>query len=173
MTPIVIVLGSLREPIKISDIMKAADCRQYTYGFYLNGSDALKYGKSDDTEWQHGTFGDRIYRQASGLPGWADGPFDSTGAKEMRAYLKRFPHLNWVTKDDVSIIVHDYTKDFEAAGITADASIEARLLNEEYKLVKSYVQVHGSQPIFNKQQTKGHYDAAVGFNNFFDVVEPV
>ena len=141
-------LKDYNTPRDICTVMADEKCKHYTYTFHY-GSKIIKHGKASDKEWQTGTWGNRIYRQAGGIPGWDYGELDDTSAREMRKGMEKcFPS---VSRRDVIITVYDYTSDL--AGKTEE-EIDHVLLNEEHELVKQHLAEHGAPPLLNVQGTR-------------------
>ena len=129
---------------------KMQGCKHFTYTFQTN-SKIIKHGKAADNEWISGTWGNRLYRQAGGIPGWEGWELDDTSARKMREGMERcFPHVN---RHDVTIVVYDYTDELEGK---TEKEIDDRLLNEEHELVKQHLYEHGAPPPLNVQRTRTH-----------------
>jgi len=145
-----IKLTELTAPRDICPIMQRHGVKYYTYTFH-NESRIIKHGKAADNEWEAGTWGNRIYRQAGGIPGWDGWELDDTSARQMREGMERcFPHVN---RHDVTVIVYDYTDELEGK---TEEEIDDRLLNEEHELVKQHLHEHGAPPLLNVQRTRTH-----------------
>ena len=73
-----------------------------------------------------------------------------------------------VTKDDVVIVVNDYTQELlnETQG-----DIDRFLLNEENTLVRDYEKTYGARPVLNIQDTRSHPDYKKSFNDLFEEIE--
>ena len=165
MKQIVIALATLNAPRDICRIMEYHDAKCYTYGFHTNGGKAFNFGKAADNEWMSGTFGNRIYRKAGGIEGWV-WPMNCSSAKKMSALMAQY--MPDVTKDDVVIIVNDYTQEL----LNEDQyEIDRFLLNEENNLVRDYEKTYGTRPILNIQDTRSHPDYKQFYNNLFEEIE--
>lgn len=145
-----IKLAELAIPRDVCHMAEMERCKYYTYTFQTN-SKIIKHGKAADNEWISGTWGNRLYRQAGGIPGWEGWNLDDTSARKMREGMERcFPHVN---RHDVTIIVYDYTDELEGK---TEKEIDDRLLNEEHELVKQHLYEHGAPPLLNVQRTRNH-----------------
>lgn len=164
MKQIVIALSQLQAPRKICDIMQWHNSKYMTYGFYTNGGKAFNYGKAADNEWMSGTFGNRIYRKAGGIDGWT-WKMQCSSAKKMSELMKR--HMAGVTKNDVIIVVNDYTQELQNE---TQQEIDRFLLNEENKLVRLHESYYGSRPVLNIQDTRSHPDFNTSFKALFEEV---
>lgn len=143
-----IKLAELATPRDVCYIAEMERCKYYTYTFQSD-NEVIKHGKAADSEWISGTWGNRIYRQTGGIPGWGGWSLDDTSARKMRDGMSRhFPNL---TKNDITIIVYDYTAELDKEG---DIEIDRVLLNEEHELINQHVQLYGVAPKLNIQKTR-------------------
>jgi hypothetical protein len=145
-----IKLAELNSPRDICPIMEGYGTKHFTYTFQSDYK-IIKHGKAADNEWMSGTWGNRLYRQAGGIPGWDGGGLHDTSAQEMREGMEE--HFPSLTRYDITIIVYDYTD--ELIGKTEE-EIDQRLLNEEHELVKQHLYEHGVPPNLNIQRTRTH-----------------
>jgi len=152
-------LANLRRPRDVCDYMTGR--KFYTYGIFYN-SVCVKYGMSHDNEWPE-TWGNRIYRQAGGIPGWINMLHDTSAKITTDLFYQFLPHAH---KNDIIFIVNDYTQD-----IVTDyqKEITTFLLNRENELVKEHEKTYGEKPILNKEDTKEIISAYRAFNNLFEV----
>jgi len=165
MKQIVIALAPLKAPRDICHIMEYHDIKYYTYGFFTNGGQTFNYGKAADNEWICGTFGNRIYRKAGGIDGWIY-PMNCSSAKKMSALMNQY--MPGTTKDDVIIVVNDYTQDLINE---TQEEIDRVLLNEENDLIRAYELVNGKRPILNIQNTRCHTTVKYTFDALFEESE--
>jgi hypothetical protein len=154
-----IKLAELTTPREICPKMEEQGTKHYTYTFRYS-SRIIKHGKAADNEWETGTWGNRIYRQAGGIHGWDGGGLHDTNAQEMREGMDE--HFPGVNRHDITITVYDYTD--ELVGKTEE-EIDHRLLNEEHELVKQHLYEHGAPPSLNIQKTRTHTQPM--FDNLF------
>lgn len=141
-------LKNFSSPRELCHELEQVQCKYYTYTFDTP-TETIKHGKAADHEWMAGTWGNRVYRQAGGFPGWNGAELYDSNANKMREQLKEhFPH---VTKDEVTVTVYDYTQELNHSPAT---EIDRVLLNEEDALVKEHKKKHGSAPKLNIQETK-------------------
>lgn len=126
--------------------------------------EVIKYGLSNDKEWKSGTWGNRVYKQALGLPGWSNRNYNGdTSSKEMEELCNQF-YPN-VTKDDVIITIYDLgTPELLAFD---EKTILTVLENFEDQLVDMHVNKYGHAPYGNIQKTRkrGHMQ---NFLNMFE-----
>ena len=162
MKEIVIPLDSLKVPREICDIMEKAHVKWYTYTFISKSNGIINHGKTSDSEWKSNSWRTRIYRKAGGINGWPK-KINCKASNDMSALMEKY--LPNVMKDEIIIVVHDYTQDLQNKHIS---EIDRTLLNEEDKLVKSYVQTYGTQPILNIKKTQRYYVSNTNhFNSLF------
>ncbi|CAB4125400.1 hypothetical protein UFOVP181_46 [uncultured Caudovirales phage] len=154
-------LATLRYPRELCYLMERQGVKYYTYTFQTNDA-VIKYGKAADNEWQFGTWGNRIYRQAGGIPGWNGNELSDTSAVKMNVQLRE--HFPNVTRDQVVITIYDYTSELEDLD---QSEIDRILLNEEDALVKKHTEVYGSPPKLNIQKTRTRTKPL--FDNLFEV----
>lgn len=151
-------LKNYRNPIELSHHFSQRDIKTYIYGFthsYAPGHpyDVIRYGQSNDNEWQRGTFGSRVYREAGNIPGWAR-PLTGPNGEEMRLdYLPRYQSKTGriVHKDDVAVQVWDFTN-FNFPSIS---QIQLYLEKVEHHQMTEYANVKGYIPHGNKSD-EGH-----------------
>lgn len=160
MQKITIKLSTLSKPRDICHVMEKHGVKYYTYTFestrniIVNGKtkkskEVIKHGKAADKEWESGTWGDRIYRQASGIDGWREYELNNSAATKMRSLMSNhFPDLD---RHSISIVIYDYTAELENQ---TEEERDRVLLNEEDALVKAHVAKTGEQPKLNIQKTK-------------------
>lgn len=148
MQKITIKLSTLSKPRDICHVMEKFGIKYYVYTFKA-GKTVIKHGKAADKEWESGTWGDRIYRQASGIEGWREYELSNSAATKMRMLMSNhFPDLD---RHDISIVIYDYTAELENQ---TEEERDRVLLNEEDALVKAHVAKTGEQPKLNIQKTK-------------------
>ena len=158
-----IALATLNTPRDICRIVEKHKTKNYNYTFQTH-SDIFNHGKACDNEWMSGTWGNRIYRKAGGIPGWHTMLADTSASIMTEMMEKYLPNVN---KDDVIITVNDWTQDLLDED---ELEIERFLLNEENKLIQSYKMINGCMPILNRQPTRSHPDVMTMFNNLFEEV---
>jgi hypothetical protein len=151
----------MNHPRDISNFALYYRIKNYCYEFGITG-EVLKYGKANDKEWQRGTWCDRIYRQAGGIDGWRRGLNCSTASVTKERMKTYFP---LVTKDEVYIRIYDYTHDLVN---DSNDKVEAVLLNAENKMIRDYVDVHGTKPRLNIAETKSHAYISSEVSALFD-----
>jgi len=159
MNRIVIPLDQLNEPRDICGIMKGV--KYYNYGFFDSNGKAFNYGKATDSEWKSGSWGNRIYRKAGGIPGWQH-QIRGKGTDDMIDLLKRF--LPDIKKDEVTIVVYDHTQDLIAAK-SDNFEIEEYVFDHEHTLITEHSKLYGETPALNIQKTRPHKPTM--FNNLF------
>lgn len=143
-----ISLANLSAPRDICYLLEKRGVKYFTYSFQCNDG-IIKHGKAADKEWQSGTWGNRVYRQAGGIPGWGAMALADTSALKMNVQMnKHFPGL---TRADVTITICDFTAELQHE---SDAEIDRVLLNEEDAMVKRHIADYGAPPKLNIQKTK-------------------
>lgn len=144
---------------EICERFKMEQTKAYAYSFSTS-YEVLKYGLSNDKEWArsdrtNGTWGNRIYKQALGFPGWSNRNINGdTSSKEIEDLCKQ--HYSNLTKEDVIITVYDLgTPELLAFD---DKTILTVLENFENQLVNMHVNKYGYPPHGNVQKTRnrGH-----------------
>ena len=158
-----IALATLNTPGDVCYIVEKHKTKFYNYTFQTH-EDILNYGKACDNEWMSGTWGNRIYRKAGGIPGWHQMLADTSASKMTEMMEKYLPDVH---KNDVIITVNDWTQDLMDED---EHEIERFLLNEENKLVQSYIALNGCMPVLNIQSTRSHPNVMIMFNNLFEEV---
>lgn len=157
-----LTLANLKTPRDICYIMEKKGVKYYTYTFQCN-EQVIKHGKAADNEFLCGTWGNRLYRQVGGLPGWGTRELNDTSAKKMREQMRKFfPNL---TKTDITVTVYDYTDELEDED---EKEIDRVLLNEEDAMVKKHIATYGSAPALNIQQTRTKTKPC--FNKLFEIL---
>lgn len=142
-----IELSTLKYPREICYLMEQQGTKYFVYTFQTNNT-IIKHGKAADNEWIYGTWGNRVYRQAGGIPGWNGNELSDTSAVKMNTQLRE--HFPEVTRHDVTITVMDYTEELEGLD---PAEIDRILLNQEDAMVKKHIEVYGAPPKLNIQKT--------------------
>jgi len=157
-----LTLANLKYPRDICYIMEKKGVKYFTYTFQSNDT-VIKHGKAADNEWEYGTWGNRLYRQIGGLPGWGSYELNDTSAKKMREQMKKhFPDL---TKTDITVTVYDYTDELTGED---QKEIDRVLLNEEDAMVKKHIITYGVPPALNIQQTRTKTKPC--FNKLFEIL---
>lgn len=143
-----LILNQFRRPRQISEYGRIHNIRRCVYEIGITG-EVLVYGKDNGNEWQRGTFLDRSYRRAGGIPGWPIGDLSCSTSSKMRYDMaEHFPN---VVKDDVYLTIFDYTYDLQNK---SEYEADAVLLNEENRRVRAYEATYGRRPKLNIQETK-------------------
>ena len=96
-------LSQLLNACEIKQIMKAHAVKYYCYLFFYKGI-VMKVGMSADSDWERGSYGERIYRQSFHIPGWPKLASITSAGNDMLDVIKNFPSIN---KNDVCIKVFD------------------------------------------------------------------
>jgi hypothetical protein len=149
--PMVIIdLGQCLHARQIRSSMKKMGIKYYTYAF-VYGKEVMKFGMSADNDWQRGSYGERIYRQAFQIPGWPSKPSAKSAGADMLEVIKLFPGI---TKSNVCIKVWDMTNyPFAVANCPKDEVLEC-----EKTLLDLHYQTFGMLPKGNirdeRQQPK-------------------
>lgn len=144
-------LKNLSTPRDVCYLLEKEGTKYYVYSFQST-TDIIKFGKAADNEWMFGTWGNRLYRQAGGIPGWGSCSLNDTSAKDMRLQMqKHFPDL---TRNDITVTVFDFTQELDNK---KPSEINKMLLNEENDRVKQYTFAVGRRPNLNIQPTKNHF----------------
>jgi hypothetical protein len=127
---------------EIKGIMKNMGITDYCYAF-VHKNVVMKFGQSGDSDWQRGSYGERVYRQAFHIPGWPSTPSANSAGNDMRDLVnKQFPGIN---KNNVCIKIWDMTGfDFSVAH---DHRHELTVL--ENQLIQAHISQFGSQPVGN------------------------
>jgi len=156
-----LTLANLKSPRDICYIMEKKGAKYFTYTFQSNDS-VIKHGKAADKEWMCGSWGNRLYRQAGGLPGWPS-PLNDTSAKKMREQMSK--HFPMLTRMDITVTVYDYTEELEGKD---EKEIDRFLLNEEDAMVKKHIAQYGAPPKLNIQKTRSKTKPC--FDKLFEVL---
>jgi hypothetical protein len=155
-----ITLANLVSPRDICDLIKKRGTKHFTYAFQCN-TEIIKYGKAADNEWMFGTWGNRLYRQVGGLPGWGNLSLNDTSANLMREQMNKFfPDL---TRMDITVTVYDFTEELEGMD---EREIDRILLNEEDAMIKKHIVDYGVSPKLNIQTTRRRLKPCV--DNLFE-----
>lgn len=110
-------------------------------------ADILKYGQGADYEWQSGTWGSRIYRQAGNIPGWGSHALQGPNGAEMRTVVSDYQQQTGRTvhKDKISIVVWDFTN-----YVFPDENFYKKFLAKiENYLIENYQNKNGKLPVGN------------------------
>ena len=156
-------LKDLDTSIAISRIFSKYNIKYYVYTFSTKDG-VIKHGLSADNEWKRGTWGNRVYKQTLGIPGWNNRPDPTkmdTSAQEMyETVCNHFPNI---TKDDVIITVYDFTCDLTENN---EFHRQTQLMNAEGFLVDMHETNFGCMPPGNIKsvQQRPHYHA---YTNLF------
>jgi hypothetical protein len=113
-------LRDYKHPINISHAIGVIGATRYIYGFahmYTDHetfdlkSSIIKYGKGADFEWQKGTWGSRVYRQAGNIPGWNAMLTGPNGSEMITDYIPAYQNqfTRTVHRDDVVLLFWDFT----------------------------------------------------------------
>jgi hypothetical protein len=156
-----ITLATLASPRDICYLIEQRGTKYFTYTFQCN-REVIKYGKAADNEWMFGTWGNRLYRQVGGLPGWGNLSLNDTSAKLMREQMNKFyPDL---TRMDITVTVYDFTEELKDEN---EQEIDRVLLNEEDAMVKKHIADYGVPPKLNIQTTRKRLKPC--FDELFEV----
>jgi len=136
-----IKLYMLSETKEIFQIMTGVT--DYCYAFtHITGT--MKFGQSDNNEWEKGSWGERIYRQAWHIPGWNIKCSPNMSGKEFLDTIAHYPNIH---KDDVIVKIWDMTN---YAFLSKD-NHKFELTALENQLIEAYETMTGCTPIGNKQ----------------------
>jgi hypothetical protein len=165
-----VTLSKLNTASQIKRLMKLKGITDYCYSFIIVtpiGDIIMKYGQSGDNDWQRGSYGERIYRQAFHIPGWPTQPSPNSAGKDMLDIIQHFPGIH---KDTVCIQVWDMTN--YPFAVASDHRHELTIL--ENQLISAHITSHGTMPIGNiksenhiTQKTRVTDEV---FNNVFEFV---
>ena len=148
-------LKNLTSPSEVMQFCKQQNIRNYAYAFIYNSPIEqrdfyLKIGRSAPG----GSIGERIYRQAGHVPGWAfplTGPSGSDIAHVIDLFEKTFPvNTKLLTINNVSICIWDVTNVVNTH-LTDDA-YPTRVC--ENQLLDEYEEIHGCLPLGNLKDTR-------------------
>ena len=156
-------LSNLNMPRRICDIFKYNQTKNYVYSYHTTRHGVFNYGMSGDNEWGRGSWGNRTYRKAGGIPGWRYMLHDTSALKMSQLMSLYLPD---VRKDDVIITVYDYTVDLINESYQ---EIDRFLLNEENRLIRNYERQFGCLPLLNIQNTKAHPKPE--FDRLFEAIQ--
>lgn len=149
---------------EIKQLMKTYGVKYYCYMFFHNSS-TMKIGMSTDNDWQRGSYGERIYRQAFQIPGWPTKPSKKSAGNDMLDIIEHFPGIN---KNDVRIKVFDMTN----YPFLCQNSPEYEVREFEKHLMDLYEQTNGGLPIGNirdeRELPKKGIVTDLTFNSLFD-----
>jgi hypothetical protein len=126
---------------EIKTLMKKMGVRDYCYAFIYK-STVMKFGQSCDNDWQRGSFGERIYRQARFIPGWPTMAAAGSAGCDMAELIKKFPGIN---KNQVCIKVWDMTN--YPFSVQTDHRHELTVV--ENQLIAQHIDDFGYQPLGN------------------------
>ena len=126
---------------EVKHIMKKIGVRDYCYAFIYK-STVMKFGQSGDNDWQRGSYGERIYRQARFIPGWPTTPAPGSAGSDMGLLVKKFPGIN---KNQVCIKVWDMTG--HSFSVQTDHRHELTVV--ENQLIAEHIKDFGYQPVGN------------------------
>jgi hypothetical protein len=172
-------LKNYNSPIDLSHAVKALGMTRMIYAFshvYYDVdqlvADILKYGQGADYEWQRGTYGSRIYRQAGNLPGWGGLELQGPNGKEMKDIVDQYTQQTGrvVHKDDVGIMVWDFTN----FSFPSEQLFKKFLEKVENYLIENYqIRNNGKMPVGNIK-TEAHakdfsYVDDLQFNSLFKI----
>lgn len=154
-------LAAFNEAAEVSHFMKSLQIKKYVYEI-VSVYGLLKVGKGGDNEWlRNGTFGDRIYRQAAHIPGWANGVAGKkTSGNDFLPTINRFPSLH---KNDVSIRVYDMSNYPVLTILNFDKELE----EFEDILISEYETRYMHRPIGNPKKTKHAANSSVVSDQVF------
>lgn len=149
-------LRDFQEPIELSYAIKDLGITRMIYTFvhlYIDRdefsvkSDVIKYGKGADYEWQRGTWGSRVYRQAGNIPGWTTPLTGPNGEEMLLDYLPKYEVRTdrKVHKDDVIVLVADFTN----YKFLAESQFDVELRQFENHYIEQYNQQYGMNPAGN------------------------
>jgi hypothetical protein len=164
---IVFDCSQMRNACEIKGQMKKLGITDYCYAFTYNGT-VMKFGQSGDNDWQKGSYGERIYRQAHHIPGWPTIASPGSAGGDMRKITPKFPGIN---KNGVFIKVWDMTG--YPFSVAHDHRHELTVL--ENQLIQEHIKQFGYQPIGNVRDeskiTKKTRVTDQMFDSLFDTVE--
>ncbi len=136
-------LKDYKDAKEIKTPLRDREVKKYVYTF-ISIFGVMKFGSSKNKEWEKGQYGDRIYRQAHHIPGWATTQAGkNTSGDDFIPVINQYPTL---TKDQVLIKVWDMT-DYPFLSSVAPKELE----EFENELIQDYVSLFGVRPIGNKK----------------------
>lgn len=140
----IIRLQTLNHADEILQYCKRNQIRWYAYEFRFKQS-VIKYGYS-----MSGLDGERVYRQAWYIPGWATIPTSHSGA-DMQNIIKKNPqHFKNIHKDDVELVIYDLTG--YCFYSNWDNGIKQEVKNVEALLMENHIEQFGKLPPGNERQ---------------------
>lgn len=142
---VTIDLAKLRNYSDICSIMKEHKITKYVYEFSHCGK-TVKYGFSADNS---RNYGERIYRQAGHLTGWAKPPLNGSSGSDMR-FVSEDHKLKFGQPID-----RMYTK-ITVTDLSNQTDLDCEVL-ERY-LINTHITMHGEPPIGNKDN-RTRYEA--------------
>lgn len=132
----------------ICDIFKQYGTHAYSYMICTSTGETIKHGLSNDNEYKNGTWGNRIYKQLLGAPGWDYRPYNGdTSAIEFSELMQE--HYPALDKNDLSVTVWDFgSTDFlKKSKRTQDLLLE--MVEQDFLTI--YKEKHGKLPVGNIQ----------------------
>jgi hypothetical protein len=149
-------LRDYQEPIELSHAIRDLKITRMIYTFvhsYIDEdeftlkTDVIKYGKGADYEWQRGTWGSRVYRQAGNIPGWTNPLTGPNGEEMLLDYLPNYQVRTQriVHKDDIIVMVADFTN----YKFLSESQFDTELRQVENHYIEQYNQCHGFNPAGN------------------------
>ena len=173
-------LRDYNDPIELSRAIGQLKITRMVYSFvhlYYNGitlkTDVIKYGKGADLEWQRGTWGSRVYRQAGNITGW-NRPLTGDSGKEMREdYIPTYQQRTGrnVDKNQIIVLIWDFT-DYK---FLSEDQFDVELRKVENYFIEEYRNKHGINPAGNVISESAAKNASVvsdaTWNNLFAEVK--
>jgi len=150
-------LRDYRNPINLSHAIATIGMTRYLYAFvhlfpnpetFSMDTDVIKYGKGADFEWQKGTWGSRVYRQAGNIPGWDVMLSGPNGEEMLTEYLPAYQtrHNRSVHRNDVVVMIWDFT----TYQFPSESQFDVTLRQFEDFLIQQYKDSHnGVSPAGN------------------------
>lgn len=132
-------LFDIKEPFDIVRYCKKHDIKSLVYAFIHKGN-VMKFGVQYDVVAQEP--GERPYRQAFHIPGWAKQASKNSAGNDMLDIVSEIPGINRI---DISIKIWDMTNYPRASSF--NPKFEVNCL--ERQLIKEHIETQGNKPIGN------------------------
>lgn len=159
-------LSNYKRARDVCDIFKQNDTHAYSYMICTSTGETIKHGLSNDNEYRYGTWGNRVYKQILGAPGWSQRHYNGdTSAIEFAELMQEYySHLD---KNDLTVTVWDYGSPEFLAFSKKTQTLVLESLEAEF--LKIYHKKHGKLPVGNVQALRNRSHMKTYLEHFVEL----